>query len=228
MGDSDGRLAALAALNEPARGRIYRYVAKQRAAVSREGVAKALGVPRSVAVFHLEKLAELGLLEFEYRRPLGRGGPGAGRPAKMYRRASGEIVLSVPERHYDLAAQLLARAVEDAADGSVPVADALRAVAREHGRSVGARLIPLRGRSRRPLIEQLADLLSAQGYEPHVEDTAITLRNCPFHALTAEHRDLVCGMNLELIKGVVETGGLPESAVRHDPAPGQCCVSLLA
>lgn len=142
--------------------------------------------------------------------------------------AAGEIALSVPERHYDLAAQLLARAVEYAADGSVPVVEALRSVAREHGRSVGARLHPLEGRSRRQLIEQLAELLTDQGYEPHVEDTAITLRNCPFHALTTEHRELVCGMNLELIKGVVETGGLPDTAARLDPAPGRCCVSLLA
>ena len=228
MENADDRLAALAAPNEPARRRIYRYVATQGSAVSRHGVAEALGVPRSVAAFHLEKLAELGLLEFEYRRPLGRSGPGAGRPAKLYRRAAGEIALSVPERHYDLAAQLLARAVEYAADGSVPVAEALRSVAREHGRSIGARLHPLEGRSRRQLIEQLAELLTDQGYEPHVEDTAITLRNCPFDALTAEHRELVCGMNLELIKGVVETGGLPDTAARLDPAPGRCCVSLLA
>ena len=82
MDNADGRLAALAALNEPVRRRIYRYVAAQGAAVSRDAVADALGVPRSVAAFHLEKLAERGLLEFEYRRPLGRGGPGrAGQPS---------------------------------------------------------------------------------------------------------------------------------------------------
>lgn len=228
MDNRDGRLAALAALNEPARHRIYRYVATEGTAVSRDAVAKALGVPRSVAAFHLEKLAELGLLEFEYRRPLGRSGPGAGRPAKLYRRAAGEIALSVPERHYDLAAKLLARAVEDAADGSVPVADALRAAARNHGRSIGARLHGSVGRSRRQLIEQLAELLTEQGYEPRVEDTAITLRNCPFHSLTDEHRELVCGMNLELIKGVAEAGSLPDDAAHLDPGPGRCCVTLRA
>jgi len=228
MQTADDRLAALAALNEPARRRIYRYVATQGSAVSRDGVAEALGLPRSVAVFHLEKLTDLGLLEFEYRRPIGRTGPGAGRPAKLYRRAAGEIALSVPERHYELAAQLLARAVERAADGSVPVSDTLRSVARQHGRSVGYRLRPSKGRSQRQLIEQLAELLSEQGYEPQVEGTAITLRNCPFHTLTEEHRELVCGMNLELIKGVVETAGLPASAARLDPAPGRCCVSLLS
>jgi predicted ArsR family transcriptional regulator len=219
---------ALAALNEPARRRVYRYVAMQEAPVSRDGVAAALGVPRSVAAFHLEKLANLGLLEFEYRRPPGRNGPGAGRPAKMYRRASSEIVFSVPERHYGLAAELLAQAVEAATDRSVPVADALRAVAREHGRFLGSRLQPLDGHSRRQMIERLVDLMADQGYEPDVKDNRIVLRNCPFHALTAEHRELVCGMNLELIAGVVESGRVPDTAARLEPAPGRCCVSLYA
>ena len=134
----------------------------------------------------------------------------------------------MPERHYDLAAQLLAQAVEEAGEGLVPASKALRSVARKYGRSIGARLLPSKGRSRRQLIERLAELLTDQGYEPHVEGTAITLRNCPFHALVEEHRELVCGMNVELVKGVVETGGLPEASVRLDPAPGRCCVSLLA
>lgn len=226
MGDSDGRLAALAALNEPARGRIYSYVALQADGVSRDRVAEALGLPRSVAAFHLEKLAELGLLEFEYRRPPGRKGPGAGRPAKMYRRASSEIDFSVPERRYGLAAELLAQSVEAATDGSVPVADALRSVAREHGCLLGSRIQPPDGRSRRQMVEQLVDLLADQGYEPLVQDNRIVLRNCPFHALTAEHRKLVCRMNLELIEGVVESAWLPGTEVKLEPAPGRCCVSL--
>jgi predicted ArsR family transcriptional regulator len=226
--NDDGRLAALASLNEPMRRRLYDFVAAQDAAVSREVAAAALAVARSVAAFHLDKLADLGLLEVEYRRPPGRrSGPGAGRPAKLYRRAAGEIVLSVPARHYDLAAQLLAEAVDVAADGSVPVADALQSVARQYGRSIGGCLRPLEGRPRRQLINQLAELLSDHGYEPHVEDTTIILRNCPFHVLAEEHRGLVCGMNHALMQGVVEKAGLAEDAASLDPAPGRCCVSLL-
>jgi predicted ArsR family transcriptional regulator len=213
MDKADARLAAVAALNDPARRRIYRYVVAQGTAVSRDEVANAL--------------AELGLLEFKYRRPVGRSGPGAGRPAKLYHRAAGEIALSIPERHYDLAAELLTRAVENAADGSVTVADALHTVAREEGRSIGELLRPSDGHSRRELIDQLAELLSDQGYEPQVEDSTITLRNCPFHALAKEHQELVCGMNLEFIKGLIEAGDLPDTAARLNPAPGRCCVSLL-
>lgn len=226
MDDRDGRLAALAALNEPQRRRLYRHVAAQESGVSRDDAAAALGVPRSVAAFHLEKLADLGLLEVEYRRPPGRTGPGAGRPAKLYRRAGTEIALSVPERHYDLAALLLARAVEDAADGSVAVVDALRSEARKCGAEIGAPLREGGERSRAGRIEVLADVLTDHGYEPQLEDDTITLKNCPFHALAEEHRELVCGMNHELMKGLVEAAGLDETVACLDPAPGRCCVAL--
>ena len=226
MDEGDPRLAALAALNEPQRQRLYRHVAAAAAPVSRDGAAEALGIPRSVAAFHLEKLAELGLLDVEYRRPPGRTGPGAGRPAKLYRRADMEIALSVPERQYDIAALLLAEAVEVAADGSVPVVDALHSAAREYGSTIGAPLHQTKAPSRRRRVELLTGLLADHGYEPHAVGSTITLRNCPFHALAEEHRALICGMNLDLIRGAVEAAGLDEEVAQQDPAPDRCCVSL--
>jgi len=196
--------------------------------VSRDAASAALEIPRSVAAFHLEKLADLGLLEVEYRRPPGRGGPGAGRPAKYYRRAAGEIALSVPERRYDLAALLLARAIESTAEESAVVVKALGEVARDYGRAIGAHLQPSEEIASPPSIEQLAKLLAENGYEPRLEDGTITLGNCPFHALAEEHRELVCGMNLELLKGVVEAAGVPGTAPRLDPALGRCCVTVVA
>ena len=225
MDFDDGPIPALASLNEPLRRRLYAYVTSQ-GAVSRDQAAAELGVARSVAAFHLDKLAQVGLLEVEYRRPPGRGGPGAGRPAKWYFRAGGEISLSVPERHYDLAAALLAQAVESATDESVPVAEALREVAGEYGRSIGARLHPSRRRSPRLLTDQLIELLADQGYEPRREGPAITMDNCPFHALAEQHRELVCGMNLELIRGALEVAGLDTETASLDPSSERCCVVL--
>ncbi|HVC71138.1 MAG TPA: helix-turn-helix domain-containing protein [Acidimicrobiales bacterium] len=228
MNPDDRHVAALAALHEPLRRRVYDHVATQDSPVSRDGAATALGVARSVAAFHLDKLAEVGLLEVEYRRPAGRGGPGAGRPAKWYRRAADEIAVSVPERHYDLVARLLARAVERAADGSVSVADALRTVAWDYGRTIGEGGHVPAGGSRRQLIEGLAELLAEHGYEPRLEDGTVSLTNCPFHALAEEHRTLVCGMNHDLMRGIVEAVGLPPSVALLDPVPGRCCVALVA
>ena len=78
--ERDERISALAALDEPLRRRVYRYVIAQGSPVGRDEAAAALGVARSVAAFHLDRLAKVGLLDVEYRRPPGRAGPGAGRP----------------------------------------------------------------------------------------------------------------------------------------------------
>src|SRR5918999_3156386 len=95
-------LARLAALDEPVRRRLFAYVRSSPEPVSREEAADAVGISRSLAAYHLDKLAEQSLLTTGYRRPEGRTGPGAGRPAKVYV-AQGEVSVSVPPRDYELA-----------------------------------------------------------------------------------------------------------------------------
>jgi len=232
MGHERDPLSALAVLNEPLRRRVYEHVAAGGGEMRRDGVASALGVARSVAVFHLDKLVDAGLLEAHFRRPPGRGGPGAGRPAKWYRRASGEINVSVPERRYDLAAELLARAIERAGKGAGDVEGVLADVARAHGHDVASELHSsskaVFACDARPLLtERLVDLLTRHGYEPRVSRDVVTMANCPFHVLAERHRDLVCHMNHELLSGVAEEAGLPSGAVRLDPNPERCCVTIV-
>ncbi len=224
-------LSTLAVLSEPLRRRVYEHVAAAGGEMSRDGVASGLGVARSVAAFHLDKLVDAGLLEARFRRPPGRGGPGAGRPAKWYRRAAGEITVSVPERRYDLAAELLARAVERAGEGAGDVEGVLADVARAHGHDVGRELrsttSAAAGGATPQLLERLFDVLARNGYEPRVSGGVVTMANCPFHALAEEHRDLVCHMNHELLSGVAEEAGLPPGAARLDPDPERCCVTIV-
>ncbi len=226
--DTDAQILGIAALAEPVRRSLYRFVVSRPAPVSREEAAAGVEVAHHVAKFHLDKLVADGLLEVEYSRPPGRGGPGAGRPAKRYRRASGEVSVSLPERHYELAGRLLARAVSEASSGDLPVGEALSRVARDEGRVLGERIHMRTGTrpSRSDLVAATIETLSECGYEPRVDEGGVTMVNCPFHALAQDYTDLVCGMNLELIQGLLESLGRPVLDARLDPGPGRCCVRL--
>src|SRR5687767_15672 len=92
----DAQVAGVAALGEPVRRRLYWFVAAQAHPVSRDQAADALGIARHIVKFHLDRLEADGLLEAEFSRPPGRGGPGAGRPAKLYRRSSRQFTVSLP------------------------------------------------------------------------------------------------------------------------------------
>ena len=222
----DDQLSSIGVLQEPVRRSLYLYVTSQHDDVSREEAAAAVGIQRQLAAFHLDKLVDAGLLETSFRRLTGRTGPGAGRPAKLYRRSSSEYVVSLPPRQYDLAAELLANAVEEAGDR--PAREALGDVARRFGRRLGEELRSrLGGRaSRERRISALEESLGRYGYEPRREGRSVRLSNCPFHALSESHRDLVCGMNLNLVEGVVEGMGATDLEPCLEFRTGECCVTV--
>jgi predicted ArsR family transcriptional regulator len=222
------RVAGVAALDDPIRRDLYLYVSAQSAPVSRDQASDALGIARHTAKFHLDKLAEEGLLDTSFKRLSERRGPGAGRPTKLYARSSRQLSVILPERHYDLAGQLLATAIENAAaQGSTPAA-ALKVVAASWGRQVADQARATAGPE--PTSERLVactcQTLAENGYEPHRSGGAIMLRNCPFDALAREHTELVCGMNLAILNAATEQ--LPEIslAARLEPSPDRCCVVL--
>jgi predicted ArsR family transcriptional regulator len=212
-------LASLSSLDDPLRRRLYEVVTSQPGPVSRDEAASAAGIGRALAVYHLDKLVESGLLTASYQRPPGRSGPGAGRPAKMYARSDREFAVSVPPREYELAARLLVQAVE--ADPSDRSRTALAEAARRLGTELGSAFQPSAAEP------NVTGVLTQQGYEPcSGADGVIRLRNCPFHQLAEQHRELVCGMNLALVEGLVEGLGAAGWHPALDPRPGQCCVAI--
>jgi predicted ArsR family transcriptional regulator len=205
-------IEAIAVLRDPVRRQLYEYVAAQDHDVSRNEAAERTGIQRTLAAFHLDKLVDVGLLETESRRLTGQSGPGAGRPAKLYRRSGVEHQFSIPTRDYRTAADLLAEVAEVAR-----LDTELQAAARREGQAARAAAGP---------VEDLAAvevLLAARGYEPRMDDRGVLrLANCPFHVLSQGYPALVCGMNLALLEGLLDgTEGLRACM---DPRPGLCCV----
>ena len=225
-----GRITRLAALSDPVRRALYRFVAAQPGSVSREQAAAGADVPTHTARHHLERLVEEGLLVTEFRRLTGRTGPGAGRPAKLYRRADAELSVSVPQRRYDLAGEVLAAAVERSLAG-----EPLGRTVHDAATQAGTRAANAAGRSVRRLspLLRLARVLTPFGYEPRVERTpgtapdALVLANCPFDRLATAHTELVCGLNLSFVGAVADGLGCSGVDPRLDPEPGRCCVRVL-
>jgi len=205
---------ALAALGEPVRRNLYRAVVEAGSPLSRDDAAAAVGIPRSTAAVHLGRLVEAGALTAEYRRLSGRTGPGAGRPTKLYSAASGDLLASLPERHYELAGELLASAAERADRDGMTMHAALAVEAHRTGSAIGAAHAPLE------------NALVACGYGPRDDGAGgILLENCPFHALAAHHTQLICSANVELVRGIADAAGDDREAAL-EPRDGHCCVAL--
>jgi predicted ArsR family transcriptional regulator len=206
---------ALTTLGDPTRRSAYDYVAAQGRPVGRDEVAGALGIGRTLAAYHLDRLAMAGLLSVAYARRSGRTGPGAGRPAKLYERSNRELTVSVPPRDYGLAATLLAHAAAHDEQGGTR--QALRDAAESLGREIAATA---------PDPSHLERVLRERGYEPYEDDAGVTrLRNCPFHAVAQTHPEVVCDMNLALLAAVVAglDAGLQAAL---EPGPARCCVAI--
>jgi predicted ArsR family transcriptional regulator len=206
--------AAIAALRDPARRALFDAVARSNTAVSIDEVVRATGTPKSTAALHLDRLVELGVLVVAFERRSGKSGPGAGRPAKVYRAADVEIATSIPARDYELMGEVLAGALEVAEATRVPIGDAVHTVAAARGTAILARHGDLHG------------ALAAVGYEPAVgEDGVVRLGNCPFHRLAGAHPDLVCRANLALVSALAADDDGCDAVLA--PAPGRCCVLLV-
>ncbi len=208
-------LQALSSLGDATRRRVYDQVARRPDPVSRDEVAAETGISRTLAAYHLDRLAAEGLLTVAFERRSGRTGPGAGRPAKVYARPEREIAVSVPPRDYHLAARLLADAAADDTDGTTR--RALAGAAERLGREIG---VEARG-------AELTPVLQVRGYEPfNDEPDVLRLRNCPFHAVAQRHPEVVCQMNLALLSGLVSGLETPGLSASLEPGPGRCCVAL--
>lgn len=212
--------ARIGALADPARLALYRFVVAQPEPVSRDQAAEGVGLPRHQARFHLDRLEADGLLVSSRARLTGRTGPGAGRPAKLYRRSPRELAVSFPDRAYELAGRLLSDAVAESARTGAAVLDAVDRAFAAYGHAAARACAPPSGDP----LDATSQVLAAHGYEPRRTGDELALHNCPFHALAQAQTELICRANRCLVAGVADelTGG--RVTARLEPRPDRCCV----
>ena len=217
---------SLSILGDHFRQELYVFV-RERGSVTREEVSERFGISRNLAAFHLEKLVERHLLSARQGDRAGPGGPGAGRPPKVYEPSDMEFELTVPERRYDVVGKILVAAMEEQREGE-PARDAARRVARERGEAFGRKSAARSHPTAVPdAMKRTTKMLKSCGYEPFRQNGDILLRNCPFHRLAEQAPELVCGINQAFLDGYVR--GLSEPPLLEavlDPREGRCCVRL--
>jgi predicted ArsR family transcriptional regulator len=212
--DLNETIVQLCVLDDPARWAAYLAVRTAGRPLTRAEVADEVGISVRLATFHLEKLLSEGFLEATYESD-GRS-VGVGHPAKRYRPTGLELEVSIPPRRYDLAAEILAEALE--ADSPDPPLESLADVAAEYGRQVGRRTRAGNGGSR--LLTALRNI----GYEPATSGDDVVLRNCPFRHVSQARHEIICPMNLAFVGGVL--AGTKSRSLHAVPSPstGRCCV----
>ncbi len=207
-------LDELTLLSDEVRRRLYELTAG-RTSLTRDEAASAAGISRSLAAYHLDRLADAGMLDIGYARTNGRTGPGSGRPAKRYSRSARELSASFPPRNYSLLANVLAAAAD--ASPSAGFHTALDAAAQREGRMLGetAATIP--------------EALTTAGFEPiDTDDGEIVLRNCPFHSVVQQHAELACGLNHAFVRGTLAGAQADPDRAELCPAEDRCCVIIRA
>jgi predicted ArsR family transcriptional regulator len=223
----DRNVAGIGVLADPVRRQLYQFVCSQDQPVTRDQAAHAVGVARHKAKFHLDRLEAEGLLEADYVRLTGRTGPGAGRPAKRYRRGRGEFAVTVPARDYELAGHIMADAISESARTSTPILDALNNAAAARGAAIAASATD-RPPSADAALDLAVHILAEHAYEPHRSDRSVVLTNCPFHALAVAHTGLVCGLNHSLLRAFVDSIAPDLLEARLESGENRCCVTLTA
>ncbi len=222
--DADS-IAAVAALADDLRWRMYAFIRETGVPVTRDQAAAEVGISRKLAAFHLDKLVDAGLLQAGAARGLRR----AGRAAKTYRPTDRVVQISIPPRQHTFLAEILLDSVL-AGGAHANVRQVVLETAAARGRELGE----IERRQARPgrlgaerALSLAKSFLARLGFEPaQTVPGQLVLRNCPFQPLAARSTELVCGINHAFLAGFLDGLGTSAAVAVLEPQPGACCVEL--
>ncbi len=182
-------------------------------------LAAQVGLHRNTVREHLDRMVDVRVVE---RSTFATGA--RGRPGMRYR------ALPEPEPE-DAGGRGYARLARALVDQISDMPDAL-AVAVDAGARWG-RAMAGGGPAVDSLdpVERLIEVLDDAGFAPQMSagpGSSIGLRRCPFGVLARERSDVVCGVHLGLMRGVLAELGAPLDGLRLEPfmAPDLCVAHL--
>jgi predicted ArsR family transcriptional regulator len=192
------------AFGDPTRREIFLFVRGAAEGVTAGEIAQRFALHPNVARHHLEKLTSGGYVRVAATRA--EGARPAGRPSKRYTATDVDHPLSLPGKHDDVLAGLLAKALDTLGPEQ---AEALASeVGYEYGRVLADRMDPSAGhRSARTAVAAVADALTAHGFAAHAESTgdqlSIVSECCPFGETAQQYPHVVCALDRGMIRGML-------------------------
>ncbi|MFO7292828.1 MAG: helix-turn-helix domain-containing protein [Actinomycetes bacterium] len=223
----DEQIADLtSALGDPTRRGIYVAIRESAEPMTAGEIAELFGIHPNVARHHLDKLAADGWLVVSHRRPAGKSGPGAGRPAKTYEASKKEISIHFSPRRYELLVELLLRVLQRISPDDISrVAEEVGA---EYGRELAAEIGAPEDAGYAEAVQAVAVAMTGLGFsmDPDVEGQRLLAGNCPFGEAAADHPDIVCSLDRGIIKGLVAAlGATTEPVLVPHANPGNGCIT---
>ncbi len=192
------------ALGDPTRRGIYITVREAPEPATASQIADLFSIHPNVARHHLDHLAADGYLEVTRRRPEGKSGPGAGRPAKCYTATTKEIDLHFPARRYDLLSELLVRVIERINPGNL--ADLAADVGREYGKEIAAEIGAPEESGFDLAVNAVALAMTGMGFstESNADSRRLLTSHCPFADTAVKHPEVVCSLDRGIVSGLME------------------------
>ena len=223
----DERISDLtSALGDPTRRAIYVAVRESAEPLTTAQVAEIFELHPNVARHHLDKLAGDGWLDVAHRRPGGKGGPGAGRPAKTYAASKREVSIHFSPRRYELLVELLMRLLSRVAPADI--GRIAQEVGAEYGEELAREIGAPDEAGYTDAVQSVAVAMTGLGFsmDPDIEGHQLLTSHCPFGEAATDHPDVVCSLDRGIVTGLV--GSLASGC---DPVliprshPGDDCVT---
>jgi predicted ArsR family transcriptional regulator len=191
--------AVAAAFGDPTRRDIFLAV-RATPGLTATQVAQKFSLHPNVARHHLDRLVAAGYVEVEVSPR-----EGAGRPAKRFLPAAGDLTIGFLTKRDDLLVLLLREAMELL--GPIEAERMAAKVGEEYGRALAARMSPSEGqRTVRAAMHAIAETLTAHGFAAHAVDhettTAVVAEHCPF-GVAATSNPVLCAVDRGMVSGLL-------------------------